>query len=191
MLTMGRFFWIITALFLAIAIHISYVLFVPGLLFQRKLYALTDGKPYNSFFIMSPEKQSQLFPTATADDVVGLCKFDLGAGRLVLSAQLPKTYWTLSIYTQSGKQLYALDDAQAGASTFTVDLSRAKTVLQQLFAKNDGEETGQIENLGWKVETTEQRGLAVVWIPLADALMRTEVENTIKVSKCEPKAAGG
>jgi uncharacterized membrane protein len=185
-----RFFWIVTALFLGIALHISYILFMPGLLFQKKLFAVTDGKPDNSFFIMAPEKQSQLFPTATADDVVGVCKFDLNAGHLVLSAQLPKSYWTLSIYTQSGKQIYSLDDVQAGSTSFTVDLTRAKTVLEQLLAKNEGDDSNQIENLGWKVETTERRGLAVVWIPLADALMRKEIESTIKASRCEPKVAG-
>jgi hypothetical protein len=47
----------------------------------------------------------------------------------------------------------------------------------------------QIENLGWKVETTERRGIAVVWIPLADPLMRANIENTIMASKCRPKAA--
>ena len=188
---MNRVFWSSTAILLAVAIHISYVLFMPAVLFQKKLFAATDGNPDNMFFVMTPEKQVLLIPTATADDVVGLCKFDLGAGKLILSAQLPKTYWTLSIYTQSGRQVYALDDVQAGSSSFTVDLSRAKTMLQQLLAKNDGEDSSQIENLGWKAETTEQRGLAVVWIPLADALMRPEIENTIKASRCEPKAAAG
>jgi uncharacterized membrane protein len=186
---MKRFFWFVTAAFLALAIHISYVLFMPGFLFQKKISTATDGKPVNSFFIMPSEKQALLFPTATADDVVGICKFDLGAGKLVLSAQLPKTYWTLSIYTESGRQIYALDDVQAGSTNFTIDLSRAKTVLQQLMGSGDAEDAGQIENLGWHVETTERRGLAVVWIPLADALMRKEIEDTVRASRCEPKTA--
>jgi uncharacterized membrane protein len=186
---MSRVFWIITAVFLAVAAHISYVLFVPGMIFQKKLFNYTEGKPDNSFFILSPEKQALLFPTATSDDVVGVCKFDLAGGRLVLSAQLPKTYWTLSIYTQSGKQIYALDDVQASTSSFIVDLVLAKTLLQQLFARNDSEDGGQIENLGWKVETTEPRGLAIVWIPLSDSLMRKDIETTINGSRCEPKAA--
>jgi uncharacterized membrane protein len=187
---MGKMFWLVTSGLILLASHISYVLFAPSYLFQYKLYAATDGKPDNSFFILAPEKQSQLFPIASAGDVVGVCKYDLQTGRVVFSALLPKTYWSLSIYTDSGTQIYALDDVQAGSNAFTVDLTRAKTILQQLFAKNDGEESGQVENLGWKVEATDRRGLAIVWIPLSDELMRGEVEEIVKGSHCEVKAAG-
>lgn len=159
-------------------------------MFQRQVSAISTGKPENSFFILPPNEQTHLFPTATVHDVVGICKYDLESGRVVLSAQLPRTYWTVSIYTNSGTQIYSLDDVQAGSNSLTIDLTRAKSLLQQLFAKNDGDDTGQIENLGWKVETTERRGLAVVWIPLSDTLMRGATEETIKASHCEAKALG-
>jgi uncharacterized membrane protein len=186
---MGRVFWIITTVFIAVASHIAFVLFEPGLIFQKKIHAMSANNGVNSFFILPPEQQSQLVPTATSLDVVGVCAYDLEKGSVVLTAQLPRTYWTLSIYTESGSQIYALDDVQAGSNSFTIDLTRAKTVLQQLFAKNDSEDTGQIENLGWKVETTERRGLAVVWIPLSDAMMRDVTESAIKGSHCNLKIA--
>jgi uncharacterized membrane protein len=188
---MHRVFWFIVAAIIAGAVHLSYVLFVPGMLFQKKLEAETAGKPSNSFFVVAPDQVAQLFPIANANDVVGICKYDLGAGKLVLTARLPRSYWTLSIYTQSGRQIYALDDVQAGSNSFTVDLTSAKTMWQQLSAKNDADDGGQIENLGWKVESTERRGIAVVWIPLADPLMRQNIEATIKASKCQPKTATG
>ncbi len=187
---MARLFWILTVSMIIVAVHISYVLFAPALLFQQKLYQATEGRPDNSFFILAPEKQAQLFPAATVLDVVGVCKYDLGAGQLVLSATLPKTYWTMAIYTQSGKQVYALDDVQAGSSAFTIELSRAKSFLEQIMSTGDPDDAGQIENLGWRVETTERRGLAIVWIPLSDELMRKPIEAIIKDSRCEPKLAG-
>jgi uncharacterized membrane protein len=188
---MNRVYWFIVAAIVAAAVHLSYVLYMPSLLFQKKLLAETSGKPDNSFFVVEPDQVSKLYPAATANDVVGVCKYDLGVGKLVLTAQLPRSYWTLSIFTQSGRQIYSLDDVQAGSNSFTVDLSPAKSMLQQLLAKGDSEDGGQIENLGWKVETTERRGIAVVWIPLADPLMRREIENTVTASKCQPKVAAG
>ncbi len=187
---MGRVFWLLTVGLVAVATHIAYVLFAPGWFFQQRLNATTDGKPDNSFFVVAPEKQAQLFPLATPDDVVGVCKYDLGSGKLVLSANLPRTYWTMSIYTQSGKQVYALNDVQAGSSAFSIDVSRSKTMLEQVFSNPEAEDAGQIENLGWRVETSERRGLAIVWIPLSDALMRPRVEAIIKESRCEPKKLG-
>lgn len=184
---MGRLFWLMTMLFIAAATHISYVLFEPGMMFQKKLHDLSGARPDNSFFILARDQQSSLFPAATANDVVGVCKYDLSNGRVVFSTKLPRNYWTVSIYTESGTQIYALDDVQAGSNSFTVDLTRAKTLMQQLFAKNDGEDGGQIENLGWKVESTERRGLAVIWVPLSDAMMRSGIEDIIKGSECKVK----
>ncbi len=187
---MGKLFWLLTVSMIAVVVHISYVLFAPAMLFQQKLYQATEGRPDNSFFILTPEKQTQLFPAATVKDVVGVCKYDLGAGQLILSATLPKTFWTMAIYTQSGKQVYALDDAQAGSNAFSIELSRAKTLFEQVISTGEADDAGQIENLGWRAETTERRGLAIVWIPLSDELLRKPVETIIKDSTCLPKQAG-
>ena len=185
---MAKLFWLLTVSMIALAFHISYVLFAPAILFQQKLHQATEGRPDNSFFILAPEKQRQLFPAATLQDVVGVCKYDLGAGKLVLSANLPKTFWTMAVYTQSGKQVYALDDVQAGSSSFSIELSRSKSFFEQIMSVGDADELGEIETLGWRVETTERRGLAIVWIPLSDELMRKPIEAIVRESNCEPKA---
>lgn len=187
---MSKLFWLLTVSMIAVTFHISYVLFAPALLFQQKLHAITEGRPDNTFFILTPEKQRQLFPAATVQDVVGVCKYDLGFGQLILAATLPKTFWTLAIYTQSGKQVYSLDDVQAGSSSISIELSRAKSFFEQLLSVGEPEELGQIEKLGWSVETTERRGLAIVWIPLSDELMRKPIEAIIMESNCETKVTG-
>ena len=96
----------------------------------------------------------------------------------------------MDIYSQSGKQVYALDDVQAGSNAFTIELSRSKSFIDQILATGDSEDASQIENLGWRVETSERRGLAIVWIPLSDQLMRKPFEEIIKDSRCEPKGSG-
>ncbi len=184
---MGRGFWVIIALLVAVVAHVSYVLFVPGLVFQRQLRISTDAKPFNKFFIADPAKQTVLFPAATSKSVVGICKFDLSGGNVELNAKLPRSYWTLSIYAQSGRQVYALNDVQAGTSDFKVELSKTKTFFQQLLGKNRSEDAIQIENLGWHAETPETRGIAVIWIPLADELMRPQIEATMEGSTCQQK----
>lgn len=182
---MGRGFWVVAALLLGVIAHVSYVLFAPGILFQRQVSLATDGKPYNSFFIANPAKQTLLLPTATSKAVVGICKFDLGQGNIALTAKLPRSYWTLAIYSQTGRQVYALNDVQAGTTDFKIELSRSQTLLQQLFGKSRSEDATQIENLGWHAETSEQRGIAVIWIPLSDQLMRPQIEATLSDSRCE------
>jgi uncharacterized membrane protein len=184
---MGRGFWIIIALLVAVVSHVSYVLFVPSLVFQRQLRISTDGKQFNTFFIEDPARQTLLLPSATSKSVVGICKFDLSEGSIELNAKLPRSYWTLSIYAQSGRQVYALNDVQAGTSDFKVELAKTKTFFQQLLGSGRAEDAIQIENLGWHAETSETRGIAVIWIPLADELMRPQIIATMEGSTCGRK----
>jgi uncharacterized membrane protein len=185
---MGRSFWFFVAALVGVIVHILYVLFVPGYMFARHLNSVTDAQASNTFFIAKPALQTSLLPTATTKAIVGLCKFDLSAGPVALQATLPRSYWTFSVYSQSGRQVYALNDVQAGTSEFKVELSQTKSFLQQLMGNGRADDLTQTENLGWHAETSESRGIAVIWIPVADALMRPQIESVLKHSSCKPTA---
>ena len=184
---MGRLFWFVAAVFFGVATHLAYVLFTPLILFQKQFVTITNDKPVNKFFILDPTKKNLLIPTSTAQAVVGICSFDLNLGPIVVSAKLPKSFWTVSIYTQSGQQVYSLNDIQAGSNDFTIELSRAKSIFQQLFGNSSPEDAVPIDSLGWHAESNEQFGFVVMWVPLADELMRDTIEATVKDSRCQPK----
>jgi uncharacterized membrane protein len=184
---MSRVFWPITALFLAVAVHLAYVLFAPSLMFQRNLAGLTGNAAANTFFVMAPEVQVKLVPSASAQDIVGLCLLDLAPGRVVFSASVPKSLWTLSIFSQSGQQVYSINDAEAGTTEFAIELKRAKGIIEQLRGKNDQEEPGQIQNVGWHADLNDRRGVVVLWVPVDDASRRAGMEAALKTTKCEVK----
>ena len=181
---MGRIFWVIAAICLGATIHLSYLLFAPNLAFQKKLAAISHGQHDNSFEVLDPAVQGSLVEGASPADVVGLCQLNLGSGKLLLNADLPATYWTLTVYNSAGQQVYALTDAQSGAQQFTVDFTMAKSVFQQLFSKGDSEDALVGDNLGWHAEIAGQRGLVVIWIPVADPLLRPGVADLVKKTKC-------
>lgn len=183
---MGRMFWVVIAVLVGIVTHVTYVLFLPGYMFARSLSEAKTGQPYNQFFIADPLKQTGLLPSATSKSIVGLCKFDLSNGPIALQAKLPHSYWTFAVYSQSGRQVYALNDVQAGTSEFKVELSKTKSILEQLFGNGRAEDLTQTENLGWHAETAESRGVAVIWIPISDELMRPQIEASMKQSSCQP-----
>ena len=187
---LGRVFWLITAAFLAVAVHIFYVLFVPAIAFDKQLAIVTKAQGENSFAVLDPAVQGTLVLGASPDDVVGVCKFNLSAGKLLLNADLPSTYWTLTVYSSSGQQVYSLTDAQSGAQQFTVDFSRAKSIIEQLFGQGDNED--QLgDNLGWHAEVSGQTGLAVIWVPVSDALLRPSVSELVNKTKCLAAPASG
>ena len=54
-------FWAVVALAAAVAAHAAFALYVPGWWFSRQVekLALTNGR--NSFFIMTPQQQADVF----------------------------------------------------------------------------------------------------------------------------------
>ena len=186
---MGRVFWVITSALIGLAIHISYVLFAPGVSFERKLASITQGQQDNDFAVLDPAVQGGLVQGASPADVVGLCKLNLSSGKLFLNADLPSTYWTLTVYDSTGQPVYALTDAQSGAHQFTVDFSHAKSFLEQLFGNGDQEDQLVGDNLVWHAEVAGQRGLAVIWVPVSDPLLRPGVVALVEKTKCGPAGA--
>ena len=184
---MGRIFWLVTALCVAAAVHLVTVLYVPGLMFRHSLSRVAgDAKP-NTFFVMKPETQSAILPTASAQDIVGVCMLNFTKGSMTINAHVPRSLWDFAIYSGSGRQIYGINDVQAGGDSFTVDVARAKSLLQQLTGKPDAENATQIENVGWHAEISESRGIAVLWVPVADPLQRPALQKLVSESQCYPK----
>jgi len=184
---MGRVFWLMTAAVLGFAVHLATVLYLPGLTFQRSLTRATAGAGSNHFFVMAPEAQASLVPMASPQDIVGLCLLNLSKGPVVILAQVPHGLWNFAIYSASGQQTYGINDVQAGGGSFTVDVSKSKSLLQQLSGKAAPEDAGQIANVGWHAEIAEANGIALLWVPVPDALQRPQLEKIVGLTRCQKK----
>ena len=183
----GRLYWIFTAAFLGIAVHLATILYLPSISFNHNLARVTSQAPRNSFFVMKPEQQVSLLATATAQDIIGLCLVDVSKGNIVISAHGLNQLWSVAIYNASGQQVYAINDVEAGTGNFTVELSKAKSLLQQITGKPDAEDAKVIENIGWHAELTDNTAIAVLWMPVPDAFQRPMLEAAVKATICQPK----
>lgn len=183
----GRLFWFFTAAFLGLAVHIATILYLPGLSFGRGLARVTGNAASNSFFVMKPETQVGLLPTTTTQDIVGLCLVDISKGNVIISAHGLSQLWSLVIYKTSGQQVYAINDVEAGTGDFNVELSKSKSLLQQLTGKPEAEDAKAIENIGWHAELSENTAIAVLWMPVPDALQRPALEKVALATSCKAK----
>lgn len=181
----SRLFWVITALFVGVAVHLTTILYLPGLTFNRKLNIYSAGHKANSFFLMAPETQSGFLPTATAQDIVGLCLIDLSKGKILVNAHVPQSFWNFTIYNSGGQQVYAINDVEAGAGTFNVEISQAKSIIEQLRGKPEPDDIGKITNSGWHAEVSGTKALAVLWLPVPNASKRQALEDEVKKTNCE------
>ena len=91
----------------------------------------------------------------------------------------------MAIFTDRGQQVYSITDAQAGENSFTVELSQTAGLLAQLQGVlHPDSEADAIGEAGWKVETPEAKGLAVIWMPVADPLFREAAVAATLGSSC-------
>jgi uncharacterized membrane protein len=179
----GRLFWAAGVLVLAVIIHLSYVLFGPRFAmhgFEAEAASYAGG--VNRMQVLDAAQYADLFGAASTQAVAAVCAFDLSDGDVTLHAAFSGSPWTLRIYAARGNAIYALNDAQAGTDDVTVRI-RQVTGLKRLLG---GDEEAGVVNDGWRVETAEKRGLAVLWSPIAEPALRRRSEEALKQSYCRP-----
>jgi len=179
---MRHLFWVAVALLTAIGAHAVFALFVPGWWFSRGVERMAAEHGENRFFVLTPEDQAKLFPGLPRFGVTGICIFDVSRGDVVFSANLPEGYWVTTIYTDKADAIYSVNNRQSGANAFTVGLSRAPNLIEQIIQATD-KERPEIDS-GWTVMSPEPRGLAVVWYPTPESGLRPIAAEAVARSRC-------
>jgi uncharacterized membrane protein len=178
---MQRVFWLIAAILTASLTHTAFVLVIPKFSLERTMARLSTAAGVNTFFILPGEERSMLLPSFPSNSVVGACAFDVETGPVAVDANMPDGFWVLTVYSAKGDVLYALDSNQAGTNSFTVTLSKAPSLIEQLRTKPTEEE---ISATGWSVQTPVTEGLAVFSQPVTDAARSRSVAALMMKSKC-------
>ncbi len=183
---MGRFYWLLLFIATALATHAAYVLYYPGYKFDSQVAAIVGPGRLNKMTLLDQTQIARLFPAYAQSDIVALCRYDLSLGPLEVTAKLPRGYWTFTIFTVKGRQVYSVTDAQAGENAFTVELSQSPDLLAQIKgALDDGGEGEAIGSAGWRVQTPEVKGIAVVWVPVSDPIFRPVTLAAVQNSACK------
>ncbi len=180
-------FWFAVALATAISTHAAFALFAPGWWFSREVARMAAAHGENSFFILTPEQQAKLFPGLPRLGVTGLCVFDVARSDVTFSANLPEGFWVTTIYTDKAEAIYSVNNRQSGANAFTVSLSRAPTLIEQI-VQSTGAERPEIDS-GWTVMSPEARGLAVIWYPTPESGLRPIAADAVARSRCTALAS--
>ncbi len=109
---------------------------------------------------------------------------DLSKGPVTITMRPPKTYWSLAVFSQTGRQLYALNERQADAEEIAIDFKRAPSLIEQVTGGGDDDGGSLIENAAWTVQLNDVQAYAVMWVPYADALLVSEGEKALKAGSC-------
>ena len=112
----------------------------------------------------------------------------MGKGNVTFAADLPDGFWITTIYTDKAEAIYSVNKRQSGANSFTVSLSRAPGLNEQIIKATEKEAIADIDS-GWTVTSPEPRGIAVVWYPTPEIGLRSIAAEQVARSRCMAAAA--
>jgi uncharacterized membrane protein len=177
----GRVFWVAATILLAIVVHLTYVLFAPGDSVQRKLQAMRTVAGVNSLKVLSANDSRTFLAGEGPGLVHAICLYDLGKGEVKAEAPIPHGYWSLSIYTSHGTNVYTLNDRQAQVDSLSLVLRKANPLRE---TENPVGVDSTLEKIF--IDLTEPTGLIVMRAVLPDEPARRRVEEELARARCEP-----
>jgi uncharacterized membrane protein len=178
----GWLFWLVVALVAGAVTHLSYVLIVPSFAMQSLMGGLQEDAPINRLVLLDGPEQLRLLGETEADAVSAKCVFDIGKGELSIAAEMPDTFWSLTLYSNKGADLYTINDRQAGIDKFKLTVRRAPNITD-LFSSDLSENARALSD-GWTVEIPEPRGIAVFWLALDYPEQRKMFSEVLSRSGC-------
>jgi uncharacterized membrane protein len=90
---------------------------------QDAFSRLTQMTPVNSLVpLASPTVQGAVMPFMDPAFAVAVCRYDLSAGELKLSAPVSQAYTSVTFYTRKSIAYYAINDRAAGRRAIELDL---------------------------------------------------------------------
>ncbi len=115
--------WILGALLLGGIVHLSTVLAMPQAATQDAYSRLAQLTPVNAVVpLAAPSAQVATMPFMDPAFAVAVCRYDLSAGALKLSAPLSQAYTSVTFYTRNSVAYYAINDRAAGRRAIELDL---------------------------------------------------------------------
>jgi uncharacterized membrane protein len=115
--------WILGALLLGGIVHLSTVLAMPQAATQDAYSRLAQLTPVNAVVsLAAPSAQDATMPFMDPAFAVAVCRYDLSAGALKLSAPLSQAYTSVTFYTRTSVAYYAINDRAAGRRAIELDL---------------------------------------------------------------------
>jgi uncharacterized membrane protein len=176
----GRLFWFTTALLLGIAVHISYILFVPRTQMDDKMAEFTALAGINKLMVIEPDALAAVVPQADPAMIYAVCVFDVSAGPVLVRAHVPVGYWLISFFAANGDGFYSLNNRQADMRTLSL-LVAGKADRPE--ADPASPQVGEGHEIS--VRSPSLQGLVLLRARVAAPALRSRIKADLAASVCE------
>ncbi len=109
-------YWGTASLMLAVIVHLAIVLFLPVVKTARQISTIeiTGDIAQLAQIAFSDHQSAPIVSFRNPDISYAFCRFDLSERPLKISARFPRTFWSIGVYSDTGDNVYSLNDRQAG-----------------------------------------------------------------------------
>lgn len=107
----GKYVW--TAIFVAIAVHLAVINFIPNALMNVAFQRVGAGRPNEWHVAERVTSLSRNIVRPSPDFAYSACAYDLSNGPVVITAAPWDAYWSLSLYAANSDNFYVIDDREA------------------------------------------------------------------------------
>ena len=182
-MTSSRVFWVFFTVLVAIASHLSYVLFVPANQLQNKINAVVNEHGVNQLaFAIAGSAAAQI--VQHPDELVyAVCPFDLSRGPLLISSRVPDDYWSLEVYNERGGTIYTINDQQVPRKQFNLELYDDDPDPQTIVNTAQSSSSSSLIT----ILTGSTKGVVIIRSAGATQLERTRSLEALKSSSCSVK----
>jgi uncharacterized membrane protein len=174
--------WLLGGLVLGGIVHLSTVLLLPRTATQDAYSRLSPITTVNAFSAL-PETSpnAAVMPLMDPAFAVAVCRYDLSAGPVKLTAPVSQAYTSVSFYTRAGIAYYAINDRAAGRRVIELDLMTA----QQKAELPEEEDVTSADRL--IVESPSVTGLIVLRVLAPEPGLMPMARAALAAARCRPQ----
>lgn len=115
--------WVFISAVIAMATHLFIVYATPTTLTARAIENFSKNAPINSIFHQERLTQEDaLSDFANLDLIYDTCAFDVSRNPISITAEVPQSFWSLSLYADNRQVFFSIDEVKAGAAKIEIIL---------------------------------------------------------------------
>lgn len=169
-------FWGLATAILATIVHISVVMFAPMLDIGKRMAQFEAVAGLNALRKLPAADSEEFLVVEPSPDVsYAFCRFDLSSGPVRISAPIPETYWSASIYANTGENVYTINDAQTGLRK-----------LELLIVESAGEDDEREDAIVY--ESPSKTGLVIIRGFVPDRSQKAMIDRMLSTAECRSQS---
>ncbi len=178
-------YWVTTAILLGTLIHIFSILTMPYLAPANAWTRFNSALTANHMTVLPQPRKNQpsIMPFQASDIRYAVCRYDITAGPVLITAEIPDDLWTVALYTSSGENFDLIRGSDLKLNLLRLKLFKKKTNpgLDAHIRRDDQKNTQKDER---SLDVMSNTGIVVIRAPIPGQSFSNEAKSYLSNATC-------